>query len=333
MEKESAMFVGCSSAHRTLLERLSKVASTDAEVLLTGATGVGKELYASYIHAQSLRKSAPFVPVNCGTLGEDLLGNELFGHSRGAYTGAIEGKDGLIGAAEAGTLFLDEIDAVDLPSQVKLLRFLQDKKYRRIGETNLRTANLRVISATNRDLDAAVQDGCFRSDLYFRLRVFPVHIPPLCTRPDDIRMLTMHFVREVAEDYNMKPVTFTRQAIDRLLSYSWPGNIRELLNCIRYLTLLQPGQPVQPDELPLLCWNDNEQPSADAAVNRFDFGRPLKEAKRDLVAEFERRYLDKALRRSHGNVSLAARNSGKPRRVFFELMRRYNIDAREYRAG
>ncbi len=330
---ENAMLLGCSAAHMSLLECLSKVAATDAEVLITGPTGVGKELYASYIHVRSPRFDSPFVPVNCGTLGGDLLSNELFGHSRGAYTGANEKKDGLINAADKGTLFLDEIDAVDLPSQVKLLRFLQDKKFRRVGETVLRKANVRLISATNRDLEDAVQEGSFRSDLYFRLRVFPVCIPPLRDRPDDTAMLTMHFVRRVADDYNLEPIKFTKDAIDKLMSYSWPGNIRELLNCIRYLTLMQPDHPVLADELPLLCWDEDDPPGEESPGNGFDFGRPLKEAKRDLVAEFERKYLDNALTRSKGNVSQAARDSGKPRRAFFELMRRHKIDPQQYRSG
>ncbi|MCU7934055.1 MAG: sigma-54 dependent transcriptional regulator [Candidatus Thiodiazotropha sp. (ex Dulcina madagascariensis)] len=329
---DTEMLVGCSSVHLSLLDCLSKVAASDAEVLIIGPTGVGKELYAQYIHEKSPRNTGPLVPINCGTLTSDLLSNELFGHTRGAFTGATANRDGLISAAETGTLFLDEVDSIDPASQAKLLRFLQDKKYRRIGETCLHKANVRLIAATNTDLEAAVRDGSFRSDLYFRLRVFPVRIPPLCERPDDTEMLTMHFVRCVAEEYKLEPIRFTKEAIDRLLNYSWPGNIRELLNCIRYLTLLHSNHPIRPDELPLLYWNGEEPDQEERASNVFDMRRPLQEAKRELIAEFERKYLDNALLSANGNISQAARNSGKPRRAFFELLRRHNIDPQQYRA-
>lgn len=330
---DNGLLVGCSSTHVSLLDCLSKAALSDAEVLITGPTGIGKELYAMYVHEKSSRSSGPWVPVNCGVVSGDLLSNELFGNARGAFTGASTNRDGLVRAADNGSLFLDEVDSLDPSSQAKLLRFLQDKKYRKLGDTSLRQANVRVIAATNEDLQIAVRNGSFRSDLFFRLHVFPVFIPPLCERPDDTELLTMHFVRCVAEEYKLKKIRFSKEAIDRLLNYSWPGNIRELLNCIRYLTLLQPDHPIQPDELPLLYWDGEEfEEKGDRRSKVFDTRRPLQEAKRELIAEFERKYLDNAMTAASGNVSKAARRSGKDRRAFFELLRRHNIDPNQYRA-
>lgn len=330
---ETQLLFGCSSVHLSLLDCLSKVAASDAEVLIIGPTGVGKELYAQYVHEHSSRKSGPWVPINCAVVTGDLLSNELFGNSRGAFTGATANRDGLVHAADNGTLFLDEVDSLDPASQAKLLRFLQDKKYRKLGETSLHQANVRVIAATNQDLETAVREGSFRSDLFFRLRVFPVRIPPLCERPDDTEMLTMQFVRCVAEEYKLRRIRFSKEAIDRLLDYSWPGNIRELLNCIRYLTLLQPNHPIRPDELPLLYWDGKEsEETGDGSRKVFDMRRPLQEAKRDLIAEFEHKYLENALATANGNISKAARKSGKHRRAFFELLRRHNIDPQQYRA-
>ena len=179
--------IGCSEVHERLLEMLAKVARTDAEVFISGPTGVGKELYARFIHENSGRRASPLVAVNCGSLAHELIDNELFGHVGGAFTGARPKSEGLVRAAEGGTLFLDEVDSLSTPSQVKLLRFLQEKEYRRLGETQVHRANVRILAAANVDLTQAIRRGRFREDLYFRLRVVPVEIPPLCERPDDIR--------------------------------------------------------------------------------------------------------------------------------------------------
>jgi DNA-binding NtrC family response regulator len=334
---------GCSEAHFHLLNRLAKVAQTDAEILISGPSGVGKELYARYAHKSSPRSKAPFVPINCAVLPPELIENELFGHIGGAFTGARRHSDGLVSVAEGGTLFFDEVDSLALICQVKLLRFLQEKEYRRLGETRLRRANVRVIAATNIDLLEAVREGYFREDLFFRLRVIPIDVPPLCQRRDDIPLLIAEYSGRFAEAYGLPRITITEEAMRRLVCYSWPGNIRELENCVNYLTCWQLDRPIQPADLPLLDVEGNEtapeqlnghkKDNADWHVADMDANltrRPYNEAKRDLVDRFEREYIEDALRRSGGNITEAARQSEKPRRVFFEMMRRHGIKAGEF---
>jgi two-component system, NtrC family, response regulator GlrR len=309
--------VGRSDAHQRLLAQLTKFALTDAEILLAGPTGTGKEVYAGFVHGQSQRAKAAFVPVNCGAIPDQLLENELFGHVGGAFTGAQPRTEGLVAAAEGGTLFLDEVDTLSLSCQVKLLRFIQQKEYRRLGENRLRKANIRFIAATNADLVAAVKAGRFREDLFFRLRVIPIDVPPLSKRTDDIEPLLDEYASYYAELYRADPIAFDAPALERLKNYSWPGNIRELENCVQYLTCLQLDHVVHVEDLPLL--NADEVSTGAAA------GLSFQDAKRELVTMFEREYLEEALRRSGGNIAEAARASGKARRAFFELMRKHGI--------
>jgi len=316
--------VGCSEAHRALLERLAKFAATDVEILITGPTGVGKELYARYVHQQSPRVKAPFVPVNCGAIPDTLLENELFGHVGGAFTGAQPQSEGVVAAAEGGTLFLDEIDSLTLPCQVKLLRFIQEKEYRRLGESRTRRANVRFIAATNMDLVAAVQAGKFREDLFFRLRVVPVEVLALSKRPDDIRPLFEQFIEHYSTLYGLPAISLTDDAWAKVETYSWPGNIRELENCVQYLTCLQTGRPVLSEELPLLTFE--EEKVADRMTSEL-LQASFQKSKRELVDLFEKSYLEEALRRSKGNIAEAARASGKARRAFFELMRKHGVKA------
>jgi DNA-binding NtrC family response regulator len=314
--------IGRSLAHRKLIETILKIAPTDVEVLISGPSGVGKELYARFIHGRSERRHAAFVPVNCGALPTELFENEFFGHVGGAFTGARPQSEGLVAEAERGTLFLDEIDSLSLASQVKLLRYLEDGEYRRLGETRIRRSNVRFIAASNADLSAAMREGRFREDLFFRLRVVPIEVPPLRERRDDIPLLMSNYVDSYARMYRLPKLRFSESAMQLLCSYNWPGNIRELKNCMQYLTCLRLEEPAQPQDLPLLV----EEPEKQAApVTVFVSERPLKEAKRELVSRFEREYLQEVLRQNNGNIAHAARASGKPRRAFFELMRKYGI--------
>ena len=313
--------IGKSLAHRTLLEKIARIAPTDAEVLISGQSGVGKELYARHVHNCSTRSRFPFVPINCGALPTELFENEFFGHVGGAFTGARPHSEGLVAAAENGTLFLDEIDSLSVASQIKLLRYLEDGEYRRLGESQIRRSNVRIIAATNADLTVDIRSGRFREDLFFRLRVVPIDVPPLRDRREDIPLLLATYVNHYAQIYQLPRVRFSTEAVRLLKAYSWPGNIRELKNCVQYLTCLRPDHAVLADELPLL---------ADTVKNgslntKFMSERPLKEVKRELVSRFEREYLQEALRQSNGNIAQAARASGKPRRAFFELMRKYGI--------
>lgn len=318
-----AVLVGHSRAHRKVVETLDRVAGTDAEVLLTGPTGVGKELYARYLHARSHRAGAPFVPVNCGGLGADLFENELFGHVGGAFTGAREARDGLVAAAKHGTLFLDELDALPAPSQVKLLRLVQHKEYRRLGEAELRLADLRFVAATNADLTERVRAGRFREDLMFRLRVVPVEIPPLRDRLEDLAPLCDRFIAWYAEQYRLAPVAFGASARRAMEGYAWPGNVRELENCIRYLTCIQIGRPIEPEDLLLL----GPAPADAAGAGK------LLTAKREVVEQLERDRVVAALRRAGGNIAQAARSEAMSRRWFYALMRKHRIDGGEFRGS
>jgi two-component system response regulator AtoC len=335
--------IGESHGHRQLVEKLSKIAGTDVEVLISGPSGVGKESYARYVHQCSPRNKAEFVPVNCGGLPADLLENELFGHVGGAFTGAKPQTEGLIATAEAGTLFFDEVDSLALICQVKLLRFLQEKEYRRLGETRIRRANVRIIAATNTDLFGAVRDGRFREDLFFRLRIVPIEVPALCDRASDIPLLLDAYITHYAGMYKLPKIILSGAALERLKSYTWPGNIRELENCVKYLTCLQLNRPADLHDLPLLeteeisCVVGRTNDKGNDHVIGHDTGadldltaRPYNEVKRDLVNHLEREYVGEALRHSGGNIAEAARQSEKPRRVFFEMMRRHGIKAGHY---
>ena len=322
--------VGCSQAHRQLLEKLSKIANTDAEVLISGPTGVGKELYARFVHENSVRCTFRFVPVNCGALPSELLENEFFGHIGGAFTGARPQSEGLVAEAEGGTLFLDEVDSLSLSCQVKLLRFLQDKQYRRLGDTRIRHSHVRIVAATNSDLLTSMREGRFREDLFFRLHVVPITVPPLRERSEDIPLLLSSYVTLYAQTYQLKEIQFSEEALDRLKSYTWPGNVRELENCVRYLTCLQLDRPIELSDLPLL----EESPEKPVSMELAPFTkRPFREAKREIVNRFERTYLEDALRKTNGNIARAARASSKSRRAFFELMKKHGINPAEFLDG
>lgn len=317
--KSPPFLVGQSAAHIGLLEKIARVAAVDAEVLISGPTGVGKELYARLLHSRSARAGAEFAAVDCGAIPSELFESEMFGHARGAYTGAIAQTCGLVASAESGTLFLDEVDSLSAAAQVKLLRFIQRKEYRRLGEPRLRRADVRIVAATNTDLAQAAREGRFREDLYYRLSVVPLAVPPLRERVEDVPLLLEAFRDHYASQYGLPRIDFSAAAMRHLQCYSWPGNIRELENCVRHLTCLQIPQPIEVSDLAFL--------SGDRATN----GRaslqalPLREAKRDLIIQFEREYLESKLINCNGNIAKAARASGKDRRAFFELMRKHGL--------
>lgn len=318
-------WVGVSAAHQGLLDLIDRVARSNIELLISGETGVGKEQYARYAHEQSPRRDKPFVPVNCGSIPADLFENELFGHVRGAFTGARPKTVGLVAAAQGGTLFFDEVDALAPTNQVKLLRLLQEKEYRPLGDARAQGADVRVVAATNRNLVQASRTGTFRDDLLFRLRVVPVEIPPLRERRDDVLPIIDAFVPWYATEYRVEAITFTDAARERLATYAWPGNIREAENLVRNLTCLRPGEHIGPHQLPLL-----EETHVNGKAN----GKPsgsFSRMKSVIVADFERQYIEQALTSTGGNIAQAARNAGKPRRAFFEKMRRYGLTANSKR--
>jgi len=313
--------VGRSEAFTRAVERIEPLAACDANVLITGETGTGKEVFARAIHHLGRRADRPFVPVNCGAIPTELVENELFGHAAEAFTGAAQARRGLIREAEGGTLFLDEIDALHTAAQVKLLRFLQEKEYRALGSTEARRADLRLIAATNADVDAEVERGRLRRDLYYRLNVLPLALPPLRQRAEDVLLLAQHFLaRHAAELERPRPalVPAARQA---LLEHDWPGNVRELEHVMeRALLLAGPAARIERSAILLPARPGGERPPAS-----------FKQAKSEAVARFERRYLERLLLAWEGNISRAARAAGKNRRAFFELIRRHGIDARRFR--
>src|ERR1041384_6357562 len=249
---KTSTLVGQSPVMRKLFSVIERVAPTEASVLITGATGTGKELAARAIHNLSARRDAAFVDINCSAIPETLIEGELFGHWRGTFTGAHENRSGRFEKASGGTLFLDEVDALNLSAQAKLLRVLQERTWRRIGARANIAIDVRIISATNCDLAQAVASGRFRPDLYYRLRVLPLHLPELCTRTGDVSLLVEHFLRMKSERQGRASVPrFTAEAMRTLNEYPWPGNVRELENVIEYALALGNGEELGVQDLPL----------------------------------------------------------------------------------
>ncbi len=246
-----ALLIGSSKAFETVLAQAEQVAAFSINVLLTGETGVGKELFAAYIHGVSSRSDGPFIPVNCAAISSHLFESELFGHERGAFTGAVASKKGMVEAAHTGTLFLDEVGDLQPEHQAKLLRFLQERKFRRVGSTREEKSDVRIIAATNRNLLEAVKEGTFRSDLFYRLCAYPIHLPPLRERTEDIALLAHHFLQVFSARESVSEPTIAKEALDRLLAYRWPGNIRELKNVVEQAAIRGRGRTIEIRHLPL----------------------------------------------------------------------------------
>jgi DNA-binding NtrC family response regulator len=316
--------VGGSAAMNRVLELIQIVARTDVPVLLLGESGTGKELAARAIHYGGARAARPFITLNCGAIPEPLMEDELFGHARGAYTGAHADKKGVFEEAEGGTLFLDEIAELPSSCQVKLLRVLQEMEVRRLGETISRRVNVRILAATNRDLRKVTEERRFREDLFHRISVLPIEIPPLRDRREDIPLLVDHFLRQFNRELGRTVQAFTPRALERLMAHPWPGNIRELENRIKQAMVMATGERVDSDALSL--------PSG-TSISPFA-GRPSAEAYptfKRAKAEFERSYVIQTLRLVGGKVAAAARLAGKDRKDFYDLMKKHAIDPDQYR--
>ena len=298
--------------------KIPLVARTDGRVLITGATGTGKELCARAIHYLSPRAGQPFVPVNCGAIPVELVENELFGHERGAYTGAAHAQHGLIHEARGGTLFLDEIDCLPLMAQTKLLRFLQDHEYRPLGSARVRRADVRVIAASNVDLEEAVREGRVRRDLYYRLNIIQLVLPPLRERREDIPLLARHFLAEYAAEFDRPAAAISPDAMQALVSYDWPGNVRELEHTIERAVMLCGAE--------VLGGGDIVLPGRGAAADE-----SFRQAKARVVADFEKSYVEHLLVSHEGNISGAARAAHKNRRAFWQLIRKHRIDVRRFK--
>jgi two-component system, NtrC family, response regulator AtoC len=328
LQRKSAYhnLLGQSAGMMDVFERVARVGSSSCTVLVTGETGTGKELVAQAIHFSDVTRRGPLVAVNCAALPEHLLESELFGHERGAFTGADRQKKGRFELAQGGTLFLDEIGEMPLGMQAKLLRVLQDGRFERVGGTDAIQTDCRVIAATNVILAAAVAAGRFREDLFYRLNVVSIEMPPLRARLDDIPLLVNHFLDKMAEK-NLPMKTLSRQALSRLLSYDWPGNVRELEHALEQATVTTCGPVIEPENLPPQIVARHDEP----LHLEFDHRRPLPEITAEFTSRIERAYLQRVLEKFRGRVELCARHCGLSRRSISEKLRRYQIDKRDYK--
>ena len=318
--------IGISLAFRKAVELARKVAPTDASVFISGESGTGKEVIAQFIHQHSRRSKKAMVPINCAALPEPLLESEMFGHRKGAFTGADRDKPGLLETANGGTLFLDEITEMSLPLQAKLLRVVQDGVVRRVGaETSGDPVDVRFISATNRDPQEAVERGVLRGDLFYRLRVVPITLPPLRTRVDDIAMLANHFLGVFWHRHRQMPDRAPRlsdASIEYLRSRPWRGNVRELQNVIEHVAVLvEPEQVIEPGDIPV--YNDTEVVPERSPAPQLD--GPFHDVKDRVIAQFERDYLTRLVARAAGNMSKAARQANIDRTTLYRLMEKHGL--------
>lgn len=308
-----------SASMNEIIKMIKSVAPTDMNVLITGESGTGKELVARAIHKLSKSSSDAFIPVNCGALPENLFESELFGYEKGAFTGAMKTKPGLLEFANQGTFFFDEIGELSQALQVKLLRMLEDKKIRRIGGQEEIDIDVRIIAATNKDLKQEVVKNNFREDLFYRLSIFTIEIPPLRDRKDDIVPLTNYFLKEFCEARNESEKNISKEVEDALLTHSWPGNIRELHNVIGRSFLLSTGKLIQIADVPIPVKGNHKKFDADLLSLNYS------DAKESMIEKFELEYLAFHLKENNGNISQTALKCGLDRRTLHRLIKKYNI--------
>ena len=320
--------VGISPPMQAVRDSLEMLGKSDVTVLVTGASGTGKNLAARALHDLSSRRKAPFVRVSCPTVPENILESELFGYARGAFTHAVADRRGLFQEADGGTIFLDEIGDVSPAIQAKLLQVLEDKEFRPLGRTRSVRVDVRVVAATNSDLKARMETGEFREDLYYRLCVVEVHMPPLSERPEDIPLLVDHFLERHSRDLGSEPKRLAPALLTQFVKHTWPGNVRELENLIKRGVVMSGGEEVTPQAVgwqAAACVADLETADLTAI--------PYREAKEDVLSQFNRRYIREALEKTGGNVTQAARLSRIERQSFQQVMRKYNIRSESFREG
>ncbi len=321
--------IGESPQFHDVLSVINKMARCDAPVLLEGETGTGKEVVARAIHKKSNRSTYPFVPVNCGALPDNLIENELFGHEKGAYTDANCAQPGVIAQAQGGILFLDEIEALPYKGQVALLRFLQDWRYRPLGGNSIKQADIRVIAAGNVSLSILVEQGEFRSDLYYRLNTLSLELPPLRHRRDDIILLAEHFMQQYREKYHEPHKRFHPDTIKAMVEYEWLGNIRELENTIHREFLFSDGPVVRIGQ-----YGPHQKVRhkvSDENSEGLCFIENFRRAKEDAINRFEAGYLHWLLKKTKGNITQAAKLSGKERRALGKLIKKHDLEVEQFR--
>ncbi|MBZ0252605.1 MAG: sigma-54 dependent transcriptional regulator [Candidatus Methylomirabilis sp.] len=320
--------IGSSPAMQDIFRILERVIPSNVSVFLQGESGTGKEVLARTIHFNSPRAEKPFVAVNCAAIPEPLLESELFGHERGAFTGAVEKKLGRFERAHGGTLFLDEIGEMPRSLQAKILRALQDREVERVGGGEKIRTDVRILSDTNKDLEKEVKSGAFREDLYYRLAVFPVVVPPLRERPEDIAPLARHFIEKRAQEEGREIVGMTGEAMEAFEGYPWPGNVRELENVVSRAVVLCPSGAIGLEHLPAHIVERAQVRAAEGAIEDV-LGESIRRGELVRFSEFEEQLYRHALKSTNGNVSMAASKLGIARATFYRKVRKYNIDCDE----
>jgi len=331
LKKKSGLnrILGCNETIGRLRQQIENISSCDVSVLITGESGTGKELAARAIHYLSARSHQPFVPVNCGAIPDNLFENELFGHRKGAFTDASFHQDGLVKEAEGGTLFLDEVGVVPTHLQVKLLRLLQDKEYKLLGDSTTRVADIRIIAATNEDLPELVKKGGFREDFYYRLNIVSLHIPPLRKRKEDIPVLADYFIKKYSQEYNKNVTGASPEAVELLMTNYWPGNIRELENKIQQAVVMSSNGIILPRDIQFL--QESDEPGSkfqtdDNNIYKETFAR----AKKKMIRSFEREYLSRLLAQSNGDMVQAAARAGKSRTALWNLIAKHQLHPSQF---
>jgi DNA-binding NtrC family response regulator len=319
--------IGSSPPMQNVYRLIARCAPTNSTVMLRGESGTGKELIARAIHFNSLRKDSPFITVDCASLSENLLESELFGHVKGSFTGAVANKKGLLEEAHGGTLFLDEIGNISMSTQAKLLRFIQEKEFKAVGDTKMRTVNIRLITATNKDLEGMVGEGTFRDDLYYRINIFPIEIPPIRERRDDIPALAFHFLNQFNKEMDRKVTEFSAGAMNLLMNHDWPGNVRELENVVHRAVILASDDIIRQAHLVNIL---DMQPLADMNVPRTseELKNIKKAARQKSVETVEKLFILGALKRNGWSVTASAEETGMQRTNFQALMKKYDIRIR-----
>ncbi len=315
--KEKYRLIGESKAIKEIKKLIEDIAPTNGRVLITGENGTGKELVARLIHEKSLRRNKRFAEINCAAIPDELIESELFGYVKGAFTNALKDKKGKFLLADGGTLFLDEIGDMSLKTQAKVLRVIEEQRFEPLGSTESISIDTRIISATNKDLEIEIQRGTFREDLYFRINVIPIYVPPLRERKEDIPLLAKHFLQEFAEEYGKKPKEFTDDAIEKLMKYSWPGNVRELRNLIERLVIITKEDKITSNDIPSLSEGKR------GVDNILDL--PYAEAKEI----FEKTLILKHLRDNNWNIVKTAQSLGLERTTLYKKMKSLGISQEE----